>query len=150
MIDTKPPLHVLIVENNSSDSEAIAKLVHQQSGSVRVSVARDGDEALAVLASAAGRPDGQPNLIVLDLGLVGLDGRDVLRAIKADPRLRHIPVVVFTGSNRMTDVRIAYESGASTFIRKPADFEGFARTVALILEYWAEAAVLPEEETVSP
>ena len=149
MIQTKPSLHILIVENNSSDSEAIAKLVHRRSGGVRISVARDGDEALLALASPARGAQGQPNLIVLDLGLAGRDGRDILRTIKADPRLRHIPVVVFTGSNRMIDVKMAYESGASTFIRKPADFEGFAKVVALIREYWTEAAVLPDEEAVT-
>jgi CheY-like chemotaxis protein len=150
MIESKPALHILIVENNTSDSETIAKLLNRQSTDVRVSVAIDGDEAMALLASFAGFPERQPNLIVLDLGLAGRDGRDILRAIKADPRTKHIPVVVFTGSNRMTDARIAYESGASTFIRKPGDFAGFTRIVDLIREYWTKAAVLPEEEAVSP
>ena len=150
MIETKPRLHILIIENNSSDSEAFARLLNRQPAGVFVSVASDGDGALAALASPPGQADGQPNLVVLDLGLVGRDGRDVLRTMKADPLLRHIPVVVFTGSNRMSDVRMAYESGAATFIRKPGDFEGFARVVALIQEYWTEAAVLPEEEAETP
>jgi CheY-like chemotaxis protein len=136
------PLHILLVENNNSDSEALARLMKRHDPTLRLTLTIDGDEALERLTTH-GDP---PNLVILDLGLTGRDGRDVLRAIKAHPNLRHIPVIVFTGSSRPTDVRNAYDAGASTFIRKPGSFEDFSRVVQVIHTYWSQAAVLPQEE----
>ena len=136
--------HILIVENNGSDSEAMVKLLERAPGDMRITVARSGDEALQVLTGAG---DDSPNLVILDLGLVGRDGRDILRTIKNHPALHHIPVVVFSGSVRERDVQEAYEKGASAFIRKPGGFKDFVDVLRRIQKYWVNAVELPSSKS---
>ncbi len=136
--------HVLIVENNASDSEVMVKLLERGAEDLCITVSRDADEALQALT---GSSDGSPNLVILDLGLVGTDGRDLLRIIKSHPSLCHIPVVVFSGSLRERDVQDAYEMGASAFIRKPGGFQDFVDVVRRIQEYWCNAVELPTNKS---
>ena len=84
-----------------------------------------------------------PSLILLDLSMPRLDGREALAAIRADPDLRHIPVVVLTTSSAAADVRISYELGANSFITKPVTFAGLAEAVRDLARYWFEIIELP-------
>ena len=142
----RPPLReVLLVEDNPADVRLTTDLLGQGGAPKRVSVARDGDEALAFLRregrfAAAPRPD----LVVLDLNLPGRDGRDVLAEIKRDAELRSIPVVVLTTSSAPQDVRRAYDLHANCYIVKPVGLAAFAAAIRAIEQLWFSVAQLPQ------
>lgn len=142
---------ILIVEDNDDDFEA-AEQALRDTNNFRNPIRRcsSGREALDYLMNAgdfAPPCDGPvPGLILLDLNLPGMDGRDVLRSIKADPTLRLIPVVVMTSSQDQRDIDKCYEAGANTYIVKPLDWDNFFGAVARLKEYWFEIALLPKLE----
>jgi two-component system response regulator len=131
---------ILLVEDNPNDVKltlnafAIANLANS------VHVARDGVEALEYLFGAEQNTDqkipDKPKLILLDLKLPRLNGHEVLKRIKNDPRTSGIPVVVLTSSSEERDVMRTYEVGANSYIIKPVDFEQFTASVRDIGKYW--------------
>jgi two-component system response regulator len=131
---------ILLVEDNPNDVKltlnafAIANLANS------VHVARDGVEALEYLFGAEQNTDqkipDKPKLILLDLKLPRLNGHEVLKRIKNDPRTSGIPVVVLTSSSEERDVMRTYEVGANSYIIKPVDFEQFTESVRDIGKYW--------------
>lgn len=138
------PIEILLVE----DSEADVVLTQEVLGDANVvnnlSVAHDGEEAL--LRSRREREhanDPLPNLILLDLNLLGKDGREVLRELKQDPKLRHIPVVVFTTSHRERDIASAYDQQVNAYVTKPVDLDRFVAVVRTIEEFWLNFVSLP-------
>ena len=106
----------------------------------KIQVARDGVEALAFIfceGAHAGRDIGSiPKLILLDLKLPKVDGFEVLKRIKADPRTKLIPVVVLTSSKEQRDVVESYHLGVNSYIVKPVNFESFAAAVGRLGMYW--------------
>ena len=82
-------------------------------------------------------------MILLDLNLPGTDGREVLAEIKADPQLKEIPVIVLTTSSDDRDVQACYQAGASSYIQKPVDLDGFMRAIERLNDYWFEVVILP-------
>ena len=88
-------------------------------------------------------PTRLPGLILLDLNLPKLSGHEVLKAIRAHPILKRIPVIALTASNRKEDVTRAYDLGVNTFITKPVEFEDFLKVVTSIQDYWILIATLP-------
>ena len=133
---------ILLVEDNPDDIELtlhafkIANLANQ------IHVARDGVEALDFVFCTgphAGRSiEERPKLILLDLKLPRLDGHEVLRRIKGDPRTSAIPVVMLTSSAEERDVMRTYQVGANSYIVKPVDFGQFTESVRGIGKYWLE------------
>lgn len=111
-----------------------------------ISFVSNGQELLDYLRHkgkyAASRP-GRPNLILLDLNMPKMDGREALQELKADPTLRSIPVVILTTSKGEEEILRAYDLGASSFITKPVLFESMIEIVKSIGEYWFEIVVLP-------
>ena len=93
----------------------------------------------------ANNPEVQiPDLILLDLNMPGLDGRQVLRALKADNATKAIPVVVLTTSNDPKDINACYDLGASTYIQKPVSFAGLTEAIGKMKDYWFGVALLPQ------
>jgi chemotaxis family two-component system response regulator Rcp1 len=139
------PVEVLLIEDNPNDVEMTVRAL--KNGRVRLSnhitVARDGQEALDILFGRRNHDGYRPGLILLDLNLPKVDGREVLEKIKADPRLRRIPVVVLTVSAREEDVARCYDVGANTYITKPVEFEDFIKVVKTIKRYWILGGTLP-------
>jgi two-component system response regulator len=130
------------VEDNPNDLE-LALLAFDRGGfGNSVDVVRDGAEALEYLfcrGRHAGRsPLDEPRLVLLDVKLPFVDGPEVLRQIKADPRTRHLPVVMLTTSAEDRDLRRCYAYGANSYIVKPVDLERFFRAVQDIATYWLE------------
>ena len=80
-----------------------------------------------------------------DLNLPGLDGRAVLRQVKADPSLRRIPVIVLTTSNAEKDVEQCYADGANSYVQKPVDIHGFVLAICRLKDFWFEIAILPKD-----
>jgi CheY-like chemotaxis protein len=111
---------------------------------VRLSVAGNGEEALSMLRrEGEHRDQPRPDLMLLDRNLPRMDGRTLLRAIKNDPDLRTIPVIVMTGSDAAADIDDSYALGANAYIVKPSSYEHLAEVVAAVASFWFQAAALP-------
>ncbi|MDB6068572.1 MAG: chemotaxis protein CheY [Pedosphaera sp.] len=131
---------ILLVEDNYNDELLTQRAFKKNQIGTRLSVARDGAEALDFLLAtgihAARDPKHAPALILLDLKLPKMDGLEVLRRIRADDRLRAIPVVILTSSDEEEDVRKSYHLGVNSYIRKPVDFNQFVDMVRELGLYW--------------
>ncbi len=138
------PIEILLVEDNPGDVRLTIEALKEGKVSNRLSVARDGVEALAFLrreGSHAKAP--RPDLILLDLNLPRRDGREVLAEIKADARLRRIPVVVLTTSKAEEDILRTYDLHANCYINKPVDLDQFISVVRSIDDFWLSVVRLP-------
>jgi two-component system, response regulator len=139
---TNQRAEILLVEDNPNDVKLTMNAFKTANLANSVHVARDGVEALEFLFGAASNSDEKlqerPKLILLDLKLPRLDGHEVLKRIKDDPRTRGIPVVVLTSSSEERDVMKTYGLGANSYIVKPVDFEQFTEAVRDIGKYWLE------------
>jgi two-component system response regulator len=140
-------IEILMVEDSPSDvflsKEAIkeAKLLNN------LHVVQDGVEAMEFLRKEGKFGEApEPDLILLDLNLPRKDGREVLADIKADGRLRHIPVVVLTSSKADEDILRAYDLHANCYITKPVDFSRFKEVVRAIESFWLTIVTLPKHE----
>ena len=138
------PMEILLVEDNEDDilleQEAIedAKLVNL------MYVVRDGEEALAYLRRQGEYQNARmPGLILLDINMPRKNGFEVLNAMKADPALVHIPVIMLTTSDNEADVVKSYAKGACSFITKPMDFDKFGEVVKQFAIYWALVTRVP-------
>jgi two-component system, response regulator len=149
-----PEKVILLVEDNADDEILTLRAFHKNNFLNRVVVARDGVEALDYLFGAgayAGRdPSVHPQLILLDLKLPKVDGLEVLRQLRGDPRTRRIPVVVLTSSNEERDLVVSYDLGANSFIRKPVDYDQFVEAVRHLHSYWMVLNEPPPRERRRP
>jgi CheY-like chemotaxis protein len=135
-------VRVLLVEDNPGDVDLVTHAVAELP--CDVSVASDGVEAMEFL-----RKDGRhagavaPDLVLLDLNLPRMSGREVLARVKEDPALKHIPVVVLSSSQARHDLLEAYRLHANCFVTKPVDLEEFLASVGAVARFWLEVAKLP-------
>ncbi|WP_242102117.1 response regulator [Lysobacter sp. M15] len=131
---------ILLVEDNPDDVELTRIAFSEAKLDSRLEVVRDGVEALDYLfarGAHAGRdPAKLPSIVLLDLNLPKVDGREVLQAIRANEATRSLPVVVLTTSTEPFDVDASYALGANSYIRKPVDFEQFVWAVKQVGLYW--------------
>src|SRR5438034_679750 len=125
-------IDILLVEDNPSDAELTQRALRKSELGARVAVARDGAEALEYLFS--NRP--KPKVIFLDLKLPKIDGIEVLRRVRADDRLRSVPVVVLTSSQEERDISQCYKLGVNSYIVKPVEFDEFYKAVGDLATYW--------------
>jgi diguanylate cyclase (GGDEF)-like protein len=141
---TGRPLEILLVEDNPGDVRLTTEMLKQAKLLNRLTVATDGEQALAML-QRVGAYEHQtlPDLILLDLNLPGIDGRELLERIKEDPGLSRIPVVVLTQSGADADVRRAYDAFASSYVRKPLDLDQFLGVMQSIGHFWLSVVTLP-------
>ncbi len=130
---------ILLVEDNPDDVALTLRALKKNNISNKIVVAYDGVEALDYLFQTgphAGHITIQPQLILLDLKLPKLDGFEVLKKVRADPRTRSLPVVILTSSKEQQDIAEGYGLGANSYIRKPVDFEQFVEAVRQLGLYW--------------
>ena len=117
---------ILLIEDNPDDAEWVRRVFQRGHLGNPLAVIEDGAKALDVLSRSANDPSGPAfDLVLLDLTLPGLDGRTLFKHFAEDRRLRKIPVIVLTGSQREEDMVSAYKTGAVAFLRKPIDMERF-------------------------
>lgn len=141
------PLEVLLVEDDEDDVLLTREALKDSKVIVSMTVAQDGEEALQRLRRQKPFEDAPvPELILLDLNLPRVSGREVLKELKGDPVLKKIPVVVLTTSAADTDVLKCYDLGANCYITKPVDFEQFQRIIKVIDEFWLTIVKLPHVE----
>ena len=130
---------ILLVEDDPDDAELIINGLRRSNVVNEVDIVRDGVEALDYLyrrGPFADRSACQPLLILLDLKMPRVDGRQVLQQIKADPTLKHLPVVVLTSSAHERDVASGYDLGANAYVVKPVHFRDLIEAVAQIGLFW--------------
>jgi chemotaxis family two-component system response regulator Rcp1 len=143
----KLPHAILLVEDNPADIKITERALRESGVPVELLVVRDGQEAVEYLLRqgphATDASWRSPDLILLDLNLPRLTGREVLDRVRSTPHLRAVPVVVLTTSRRQEDVHQLYAAGANTYIEKPHDFARFIEVLRTIRSYWLETAVLP-------
>ena len=138
------PIEVLLVEDNVDDAALTRRALEQAKVHNRVHHVTSGVEALAFLRREGRFAGAQPpDLILLDLNLPGMDGSELLKIVKADERLRHIPVVVVTGSHVDADVRESYRLHANAYVEKPVNTQEFLEAVNSIEQFWLQIVRLP-------
>ncbi|HEY9637852.1 MAG TPA: response regulator [Coleofasciculaceae cyanobacterium] len=139
---------IFLVEDNRGDIRLIQEALKRTATQCEVVIARDGMEAMAYL-----RQDGEyagsvrPDLILLDLNLPKKDGREVLAEIKADPSLKHIPIIVLSTSRNEEDISKSYDLHVNCYISKSRNLSQLFKIVQGIEEFWLETATLPPEST---
>ena len=137
---TDDKVQILLVEDNPNDVKLALHAFKRQNLANRVHVVRDGVEALDYLFCTGTyvhrQPQDGPSVVLLDLKLPLLDGLEVLRRIKGDPRTRAIPVVVLTSSREERDLVESYQLGVNSYIVKPVDFDQFMEVVRQLGFYW--------------
>ena len=145
---------ILLVEDNPDDVELTMRALKKSRLGSEVVVARHGAEALDFLfargAYLGRNPEVQPDLVLLDLKLPKVDGLEVLRSMRADPRTRLLPVVILTLSNEELDVVEAYHHGVNSYVRKPVDFDRFTELLQLLARYWLELNEPPTQRRTRP
>jgi len=138
------PLRVLLVEDDAGDVLLVREAFADSAMATALEVVNDGVEALALLRRAGDHADTPtPDLILLDLNLPRMDGREVLQAIKGDAELASIPVVVLTTSEAEEDVLRSYSLHANAYVTKPVDFERFIDVVRRIDDFFVTVVRLP-------
>jgi two-component system, response regulator len=137
---TTEPKVILLVEDDPDDVELTMRVLRKSPLGNPIVVARDGGEALDYLRGTgahAGRdPRELPQVVLLDLNLPVIDGLEVLRLIRADERIRRVPVVILTSSEEDRDKLLGYDLGANSYVKKPVDFEQFSEAVNRLGLYW--------------
>lgn len=135
-----PLKRILLAEDNARDVELTLAALEEYNLANEVIVVRDGAEALDYLygrGQYAGHANGLPVVVMLDLKMPKMDGLGVLRVMKSDPMLRHIPVVIITSSREEQDLIRSYETGVNAYVVKPVDFQKFVESIRQVGFFWA-------------
>jgi two-component system, response regulator len=133
-------VEVLLVDDSQADVKLTLHAIEYQNLPHRFRILRDGEEALNYLFSST---VATLKLILLDLKLPKVNGLEVLKAVKSDPNLRAVPVVILTSSGQESDIRSSYRLGANSYIQKPVDFDDFRAAVQQVRTYWLELNKVP-------
>jgi chemotaxis family two-component system response regulator Rcp1 len=137
------PTEVLSIDDNPADQGLLKLFFSSVYPPVKLIFVEDGKQALDYLKSRERQSKKRnPDLIISDLNMPNKDGREFLREIKNDPKLRTIPVIVFSSSNRETDIREAYELHANCYLVKPVDLDDFYQVMNVVEHFWVETVQL--------
>lgn len=146
----KPNHPILIIEDSDEDYETTLRAFKKSNLANPVHRCENGEEGLDYLFQKNRYSDPEkaprPGLILLDLNLPGTDGREVLAIIKQDVNLKKIPVIILTTSSYEQDIESCYLEGASSYIVKPVDMQGFVSAIQRLRDYWFEVVILPKSE----
>jgi two-component system, response regulator len=133
-------VEILLVEDNPNDVELTLRALQKQNLASKVFVVKDGAEALDFIFATGNYSvrtiDDHPKVVLLDLKLPKVDGIEVLRKMKSDPRTKDVPVVMLTSSQEERDVIETYKLGVNSYIVKPVDFSNFVHAVSELALYW--------------
>jgi chemotaxis family two-component system response regulator Rcp1 len=138
---------ILLVEDSPGDVRLAQEAFNGAAIPIRLTVVPDGVEAMAFLKREAGYVDApRPDMILLDLNMPRMDGREVLARIKQDDNLKTIPTVILTMSEMEVDIAVSYELKANCYLNKPVEFDAFERLVKSLNDFWIAKARLPRQE----
>ena len=137
-------IEILLVEDSPGDIRLTQEALADAKIHNRMSVVNDGIQALEFLRNEGDNPDApRPDLILMDLNMPRMDGRECLEKIKADEKLKSIPVVILTTSEAERDIAQSYQLQANCYISKPVDLDQFIEVVAAIEQFWFSIVKLP-------
>jgi chemotaxis family two-component system response regulator Rcp1 len=140
------PLHVLLVEDSPGDVRLTKEAFRLANKAIQLHVANDGVEAMAFLKRTGVHTDApRPDLILLDLNLPKMDGREVLARIKEDDSLKLIPTVILTTSDAENDIVKSYQLQANCYLMKPVQLDSFETLVTSINDFWLTKVKLPQQ-----
>jgi chemotaxis family two-component system response regulator Rcp1 len=140
-------MDVLLVEDSAGDVRLTREALRDANQAIRLHVAHDGVDAMAFLRRQGAHVNTpRPDIILLDLNLPRMDGREVLAAIKADASLKTIPTIILTTSSEEADVLKSYQLQANCFLNKPVQLEAFESLVRSINDFWLTKATLPHQD----
>jgi two-component system, chemotaxis family, response regulator Rcp1 len=138
------PVHILLVEDNPADAELTCEAFETSKLLLKIDVVGDGVEALDYLLRQGAYADAEvPDIVLLDLNVPKIDGRQVLATMRATDSLRHIPVVVLTSSDAERDIVESYRTGANCYVTKPVDLQAFQAIVRSVEGFWFTVVKLP-------
>lgn len=144
---THQPRYLLVADDDEDDHRLIGDAIRETHGDVSLTFVRDGRELLDYLRREGRYADcdavHQPDIVLLDLNMPGMGGREALKEIREDERLRALPVMVMSTSAAPEDVGACYRLGANAYITKPEGFEALVVAMRRIREFWLELAALP-------
>ena len=150
MAKSARPHTILMADDDAEDCQLVRDALKEACQEHRLHCVRDGEELFDYLyrrgAYAAKGDAPWPDLILLDLKMPKKNGRESIKELKADPRLRRIPVVALTTSMAEDDVQVSYDLGVNSYVTKPATFRGLVDTVRMLSKYWFELVELPNAE----
>ena len=147
---TGRPLEILLIEDNAGDVRLTQEAFRDANMSIQFHVASDGVEAMAFLRREGVNLDvPRPDLILLDLNLPKMDGREVLALIKEDENLKSIPTVILTTSEADVDIARSYQLQANCYLSKPVQLDAFESLVKSINEFWLIKAKLPPQAKIA-
>ncbi|GAB7052738.1 response regulator [Catenuloplanes indicus JCM 9534] len=146
MSTSTQPVRILVVDDDPGDVLMIEEALEASGSPKHVDVVSDGQEALQFLRREGKHAEAtRPDLILLDLNMPRVDGRQVLAEVKSDERLRLIPIVVLTTSKADTDILSSYTLQANAYVTKPIDLDEFENVVRNIDEFFGQIVVLPKQ-----
>lgn len=147
MENCERPIEILLVEDNPGDVDLVKEGLDEGKICNKVHVASNGLDAMKYLRGENG--EACPDLVLLDLNLPGMSGREVLHEIKSDAYLKSIPVVILTGSKQEEDICRAYGEHANCYITKPVAFNSFMQVIRSIENFWLSVVKLPCREKIA-
>lgn len=140
-------LTILLVDDSEDDILLAQQVFSKLDLPHKLEVAMSAAEALEYLGCKgkhAARKKTNPDLLLLDINMPGMDGLELLKKLKADRELRKIPVIMLTSSASQADIKKCFESGAASFLTKPSDFEGYRALMTQFTHYWRTVSCLPQ------
>lgn len=140
------PLNILIVDDDEDDLFFAQRALEKTNLPSDVKTVRDGAQMMDYLCGRGdyrGDDGYMPDIILLDLNMPKKNGKEALAELRADPRLKHIPVILFTTSSNEQDIITGYQLGANSYIRKPVSFDAMVEAMGVIKTYWMELVSLP-------
>jgi CheY-like chemotaxis protein len=140
---------ILVVEDSDEDFDTLREALERAARPGEVRRATTGGGCLSLLRDDGGKPL-RPAFVLMDLNTPGLDGREALKEIKADARLRALPVVVFSTSASPSDLEFCYRSGANAYHVKPTRYTDHLNVLHELLSYWLAYVALPDLDEVAP
>lgn len=138
------PAEILLVDDNNDDVELTRMAFKKSRLLINMHRAKDGEECMAFLRKEGKFADvPTPDIILLDLNMPRMDGREVLKEISTDANLRHLPVVILTTSAEESEILKMYKLRCSSYIVKPVNFDQFVRVIQSLADYWLTVVILP-------
>ena len=142
---------ILLADDNPADQNLTKRSIHKSAVKCDLRIVSDGEELIDYLSNSEKHLSvhgfRKPSIIILDLNMPRMDGRQVLKVIKSNPGYSEIPVIVFSTSNHKKDISTSYRLGCSSFITKPADVHEFMDAIKEICSYWFNLVKLPDTQT---
>ena len=140
-------IHILLVEDNDGDILLTTEALENTQLGTKLSVVKNGKDAIDFLTNADGYSDAtQPDMLLLDINLPKRNGHEVLKFIKENETLKHIPVIMLTTSSSPSDIELAYKNYVNCFIIKPIEAHSFLDLIAAIENFWVSIVKLPAKK----